>query len=274
MLLMSYNYAWLLSASYVDLSLTNAIFQVSVALVYVCSVRWFSEAVSIDRLLGVSLSLLGQARLRISVSLVEVHSWPVRASALEAAEYLLNICYYIYYIYIYAYIHDVSGGTAGSTILGTILALLAASGYTAYQVLFRWCFGHLKSNAAFLAHFGAWISIWHLLVILPMVWAAHILGIERLQWPAEPLLLLGTLLSAVLAFTVNALYLCIVMWASPMLLPSTSVLSVPLTLFLDVMLHEAEPQTAELFGQALVLLSVAAWPSASKRQKKDSEPRS
>lgn len=28
---MSYNYAWLLSASYVDLSLTNAIFQVSVA---------------------------------------------------------------------------------------------------------------------------------------------------------------------------------------------------------------------------------------------------
>ena len=65
-----------------------------------------------------------------------------------------------------------------------------------------------------------------------------------------------------------------VMWGSPMLLPSTSVLSVPLTaacmladphivceVFLDVMLHEAEPGTAELFGQVLVLLSVAACPN-------------
>lgn len=71
----------------------------------------------------------------------------MRASALEATEYLSVRL-------------KSSTGTAGSTILGTILALLAAGGYTAYQVLFRWCFGHLKSDAAFLAHFGAWISIW------------------------------------------------------------------------------------------------------------------
>ena len=30
------------------------------------------------------------------------------------------------------------------------------------QVLFRWSFGHLKSDVAFLAHFGAWVSIWQL----------------------------------------------------------------------------------------------------------------
>ena len=149
-----------------------------------------------------------------------------------------------------------SEGNATSSMIGSFLALVAAGGYTAYQVLFRWSFGHLKSDAAFLAHFGAWVSIWHLLVILPLVWAADVLGFERLQWPSGTLVLLGTFCSALVAFAVNALYLCIVMWGSPMLLPSTSALSVPFTVFLDMLLHGAQPHLHELFGQLLVLLSV------------------
>lgn len=216
-LIMGYNYAWLLSTSYVELSLTNAIFQLSVALVYLCSIYLFAEAVSLDRVVGVLLSVLG--------SFLASGGLP-------------------------------SGGSSSSTMMGGILALLAAGGYTAYQVLFRWSFGHLKSDVAFLAHFGAWVSIWHVLVILPLVWAADVLGYERLQWPSGQLVLLGTICSALVAFTVNALYLCIVMWGSPMLLPSTSALSVPFTVLLDIMLHGAQPDTHELFGQMLVLLSV------------------
>ncbi|CAK9050815.1 unnamed protein product [Durusdinium trenchii] len=217
---MGYNYAWLLSATYVDLRLTNAVFQVSVALVYLCSVQLFDEVISFDRSLGVLLSLLGS----------------FMASG--------------------AVFSGTSRTSARSTLIGTFLALLAAVGYTAYQTLFRWSFGHLKSHVSFLAGFGAWVSLWHLLLGFPLVFLAHLCGIEHLQWPSSWSLWLGTGFSALVAAVVNALYLCIVMWGSPMLLPSTSALSVPLTVFLDMALHEAQPERAELLGQLLVLISV------------------
>ncbi|CAE7726321.1 Scn10a, partial [Symbiodinium pilosum] len=141
-------------------------------------------------------------------------------------------------------------------VVGVALALTAAVGYTAYQVMFRWIFGHLKQNVSFLAYFFSWISAWHLLIVLPMVLAAHSAGIEQLQLPHGLLALIGTGVSALIASTVNVLYLCIVMWGSPMLLPSTSALSVPLTVVLDIVLHNQRPENLELMGQGMVLLSV------------------
>ncbi|CAJ1407279.1 unnamed protein product [Effrenium voratum] len=214
LVLMGYNYAWLSSAALVELSLTNAVFQTSVALVYICSVQLFGEAVSGDRVVGVVLALTG--------SFLASGTKPGPDS------------------------HFAHLG-------GLFLALLAAVGYTAYQVLFRWLFG--KQSAAFLAHFFAWVSLWHLLVILPGVCLAHLAGLENLQLP-HGRAALGTLVSALLASAVNVLYLCIVMWGSPMLLPGTSALSVPLTVFLDLALHQKQPELQELLGQLLVLVSV------------------
>jgi len=218
---MGYNYAWLLSASFIDLRLTNAVFQVSVALVYVASVQLFGEAVCAERLVGVSLSLAGSF-------LASGLNWD--ASKANAAE--------------------------KSQAVGFALAFGAALGYTAYQVLFRWIFGHMKQNIAFLAQFFAWISIWHLFIVLPLVLLAHVLGMEQLQLPHGLFALLGTAASALIASSVNALYLCIVMWGSPMLLPSTSAMSVPLTVVLDIVLHNERPEHRELMGQGMVLLSV------------------
>ncbi|CAE7434055.1 Scn10a [Symbiodinium natans] len=172
---MGYNYAWLLSASFIDLRLTNAVFQVSVALVYVASVQLFGEAVCVERLLGVMLSLAGSF-------LASGLRWDDGRS---------------------------TGPRHQLQVVGFALALSAAVGYTAYQVLFRWIFGHLKQNASFLAHFFSWISLWHLLIVLPLVLAAHVAGIERLQLPHGLFALLGTGVSAMIASTVNVLYLCI-----------------------------------------------------------------
>ncbi|CAE7582215.1 Scn10a [Symbiodinium sp. KB8] len=214
LLLMGYNYAWLLSASFIDLRLTNAVFQVSTALVYIASVQLFGEAVCLERLLGVLLSLGGSF---IASGL----KWDDASS---------------------------TGPRHQHQVVGFALALTAAVGYTAYQVLFRWIFGHLKQNVSFLAHFFSWISLWHLLIILPLVLAAHAAGIEQLQVPHGLFALAGTAVSALIASTVNVLYLCIVMWGSPMLLPSTSALSVPLTVVLDIVIHNERPEHREMVG--------------------------
>jgi len=216
LLLMSYNYAWLRSATLLAAGLTNAIFlAVSVALVYLASVFLFAEAVTPGRLLGIALALGGSMLA--------------------------------------------SGGgrvfTSGGGV-GVALAFAAAGGYTVYQILFRYVFSHLKQDVAFLAYFGAWVSAWHVIAIFPMILLADFTGYETLEFPRGRSALLCTLASALIASTVNALNLCVVMWGSPMLLPSTSAFSVPLIVFLDFVLHEARPRRSELLGHSLVVLSV------------------
>merc|ERR1712216_375895 len=118
--------------------------------------------------------------------------------------------------------------------LGIFLALCASVGCMAYQVLFKYLYGHLKSDARFLAHIGAWVSIWHIVAILPLAFLAHIIGVEKMEWPHSKLAISGTLASACIASTVNAMYICIVMWGSSMLLPCASAFSIPCTVALDM----------------------------------------
>merc|ERR1712045_345316 len=108
--------------------------------------------------------------------------------------------------------------------LGFSLAIIAAVGVALYQVLFRYLFGHMKSDVRFLAFFSAWIGIWHIIVIAPFVWAVSFAGIEQLQMPSGMHAVVGTFVSAAIASTVNILYLCIALLGSPMLLPCSSVL--------------------------------------------------
>merc|ERR1712062_726436 len=108
----------------------------------------------------------------------------------------------------------------------------------------------------FLMHFGAWVSIWHILAMCPLLLLADALGFEALEVPHGPLAVGGTLASAAIASTVNALYLCIVMWGAPMLLPSVTVLSAPLTVGLDAILHGLVPARGEALGHCLVVVSV------------------
>lgn len=217
-LLMCYNYAWLCSTAHIPASLTNAVFQTSVAFMYVASVVFFDEPVTWSHLIGVGLALSG--------------------SFLAA-----------------------SGGpqevTAGGTGWGAFLALLASAGMTGYQVCFKMLFGHLKYDVSFLANFATWVSVWHVIVILPLVVCASWLGLEEIKLPFGFWAVVGTVVSAILASAVNALYLAIILWgSSPMLLSSISALSVPLTVALDMVLHGLHLAFSEALGHLMVVLSV------------------
>lgn len=227
-LLMGYNYAWLLSARLLPAAQTNAVFQTSVALVCVTTVVLFKETLTLGRLVGVLLALLGSA-MAAGLFGQQAVGGPVLSPA------------------------------------GVMLALLAAIGYALYQVLFKYCFSCFKDDVRFLAYFSFLVSGWHL-VFLPLIIGASWGGVEQLEIPYGWHAVLGTVASAMISSTVNAMYLGIVMWGTPMLLPCASAMSVPLTVFLDFMLHGVEPGRLELFGHLMVAWSVLLIIGVGQRQ--------
>lgn len=223
LLLTGYNYAWLLSTRFVSVGVTNATFQVSVAIVYASSIPLFGEPLESSRLLGVALVLLG------SMLAGGIIGGSAAGGSAPAA-------------------------SAAST--GVALSLTAAAGVAVYQVSFRYLFGHLKHDARFLFFFSAWIGIWHIVVIAPLVWLASVSGYEALEFPSGIHAVVGTILSAAIASVVNILYLCVALWGTPMLLSCSSVLSVPLSVAMDAVMHGKAPQMIEFAGHFMVVLAV------------------
>lgn len=215
LLLMGYNYCWLLSARFLAAGLTNALFQTSVAFIYLAGVAIFNDKMESMQLFGVTLAICGA--------------------------FLAS---------------GISSNAPQNLQLGIFLALCASIGMMLYQVLFKYLYGHLKSDAHFLAHIGAWVSVWHILVIFPLAVLAHIAGFEHMQLPHGNLAVGGTVLSACIASTVNAMYICMVMWGSFMLLPCAQAVSVPFTVGLDMFLHHVIPGRSEIMGHLMILTSV------------------
>eukprot|EP00932_Pfiesteria_piscicida_P006970 SRR837773.16952.p1 GENE.SRR837773.16952~~SRR837773.16952.p1 ORF type:complete len:211 (+),score=79.77 SRR837773.16952:461-1093(+) len=148
-----------------------------------------------------------------------------------------------------------TASAAGLT-AGVSLALLAALGVALYQVVFRHIFGRWKHEPRFLAFFGAWVSLWHLVVIFPLLYVASVVGLESMDFPHGYHTVMGTGISAAIASSVNTMYLCIALWGSVMLLPCVSALSVPMTVFLDVVLHDVRPSRIEFLGDMLIVVGV------------------
>eukprot|EP00747_Dinoflagellata_sp_TGD_P191751 gnl/TRDRNA2_/TRDRNA2_55574_c0_seq1.p1 gnl/TRDRNA2_/TRDRNA2_55574_c0~~gnl/TRDRNA2_/TRDRNA2_55574_c0_seq1.p1 ORF type:complete len:436 (-),score=33.19 gnl/TRDRNA2_/TRDRNA2_55574_c0_seq1:34-1272(-) len=217
LVLMGYNYVWLRSAVLVPIAVTNVIFQTSIAIIYVWSIVLFDEVCSPIKLLGVFMALDGSA-LASGIGLRELFSVD----------------------------HDS---------VGVALALLAAVGSASYQVLFRIVYSHTKSEPFFLMYFGAWVSLAHISVILPLVVLADLIGFEQIEYPTSGFEIVCTLGSASVAFLVNCLFICTMTWGSPMLLPAASVLSIPVTLVLDVALHGAQTSGLQLLGHGMVIAS-------------------
>lgn len=222
LLLMGYNYCWLWSAKLVKASITTALFQTSVGMVYVISVPVFGESLSFPRVMGIGLLVLG-SMMASGVTTEQSHN-----SVNHAA--------------------DLFGGVA--------LALMAAVGVTLYQVVFRHMFGRWKHDLSFLAFFGSWVSLWHLLVILPLLCLANITGFESLDFPRGQHTVAGVFLSACIASAVNMLFFCIALCGSVMLLPCANTFAVPCTVFLDMVLHNVRPSRVEFFGDALVVVGI------------------
>lgn len=218
LVLQGYNYAWLSSAAFIPAGATNALFQCSIALVFLGSVAFLGQPWCFANLAGVCLAMLGAANF-----------------GFEAA----------------------TRNVSENVLAGVGLGLLAAMGYAGYQVAFKYLFANLRYDPYFLAYFGALVGVAHVVLVLPLVALASALGWEPMELPNSRALAVGTVASSAIAFTVNALNLCIVMWGSPMSLPCSSALSVPLCMLLDLVLHGAWPTRAETLGATLVLCSVA-----------------
>lgn len=228
-LLMGYNYVWLLSSRYIAVGLTNSIFQSSVAFVYLASVALFPDTpLALPQITGVVLSLVGSA-------LASGLGFNVYHVGVGEGSLALNH-------------HEL--------VVGAFLALVAALGCMLYQVAFKLLFANRKNNARFLAHVGAWVSMWHLVVMLPVAGLAHVTGFEAMTFPHGFIAIFGVAASAVIASTVNGLYLAIVMWGSSMLLPCSAAFSVPFTVALDSFFHHVRPSGFEALGQIMVVVSV------------------
>lgn len=237
-LLMGYNYCWLHSARLLPASVTNAIFQTSVALVCAASVIVFGETASRSRVFGVILSLAGSA---LACGLPNPASFFQKFSTIGVQA---------------AIKHTGDPEDAEWLHTGIALAALASIGYATYQVLFKHWFGIYKSDYRFLALFGVWVSFWHIILFLPLVFVADALHLETLNVPRGPLSIGGTAVTALIASAVNMMYLAIVMWGSSMLLPCSSALSVPMTVALDFLMHGVRPKAIECVGHFMVAFSV------------------
>lgn len=221
LLLMGYNYAWVRSAMLVPVGLTNSIFQTTVATTYIASLLIGEESVSLVKVIGVLLAVCGGF---LASGVGDFHeSTVVRMKS-----------------------------------LGISLAFLAAVGQTAYQVVFRRLYPVLKMDASFIAYFGMWVSFMHVIVVLPLIFTAHVVGMEAITLPNHGRVIFGTVVTAVVAFMVNAMVLCVVAWGSPMLLPGSYALSIPVTLLCDLAIHHVHPMFNQLVGQTLIITAFFA----------------
>eukprot|EP00927_Polykrikos_kofoidii_P067804 TRINITY_DN63249_c0_g1_i1.p1 TRINITY_DN63249_c0_g1~~TRINITY_DN63249_c0_g1_i1.p1 ORF type:complete len:382 (+),score=57.64 TRINITY_DN63249_c0_g1_i1:100-1245(+) len=237
-LLMGYNLAWLHSARLIPLGLTNAIFQTSIALVCAASIVVFGEATNRTRTVGVAMSLMGSllACGVTNLSLLFRKLCPFADLVLAANDHPSEE----------PLVHR-----------GLFLACCASTGYAVYQVLFKHWFGSLKNDGRFLAMFGLWVSAWHVVLFLPLVFVADKFGLESLQVPTGPVSIMGTAMSALIASAVNMMTLAIVMWGSSLLLPCSSAMSVPAAVALDFMVHGVRPTGVECLGHTMITFSVA-----------------
>lgn len=214
-LLMGYNYAWVRSAMLVPVGLTNAIFQTTVATTYIASVTLGEESLSWLKTLGVCFALAGGFLAG-------------GGDSLEAPIVRMRT-------------------------VGIGFALMAAIGMTAYQITFRRLYPLLKYDASFIAYFGMWVSVMHIIVVLPLIGVAHMAGMEQITLPNHASVVFGTCVTAVVAFIVNAMVLCVIAWGSPMLLPGSYALSIPVTLLCDLVMHHVHPLFNQLVGQLLIV---------------------
>lgn len=220
LVLMGYNYAWIKSATFLPVALTNSICQTSVMFVYVASVAMFGEPLTWRRSVGVLCCLSG---LMLASGFSPTLGISKVGVGMEA---------------------------------GAWLAALSALGVTLYQVLFRRMFCTCKSDVHFLIYFFACVSIVHIVIILPLALLASAMGLEEFKFPSTPGGITAAFISGAMASAVNMLYLCVMSWGRPMLMPCTNVLTIPTLVVLDILFHGIVPPAVEVIGHVLIVASI------------------
>lgn len=225
LLMMAFNWLYVKSSQGIDLNILNVIFQSSVAFVYVASVLFFGEPVTCPRLFGVILAMGGCV-------LATPEGAPSHAQAVGGLKDMPQ-----------------------AEVVGYILALGAALGFTIYQVLMRFAYSDAKSSPNFIIYFMGWIGLMHAVAITPLVVVADRLGFEHMQLPTTSIGVSMLATSAALGLCVNLLQLTMVLFCGPMTLSAAMALTMPVSVFLDYAVRGISPPSTDLIGTLLVIIA-------------------
>jgi len=234
-LLMCYNYFWVLSSREMPVAMVNAVFQSSVGTTYLFSVVFLNNS---------------------------------RFSQTKTAAVILAI--------IGAYLACASKDDPehpGSRHSGLLLAGLAVIGNTAYQIAFKRWFGQVAGTDASVAIvYLVGVSAVHLVFITPLLGLAHLTGFETAVLPQVGRNLAGVLLTAVIAFFVNGLWILVLMLGSPVVLSCAFGLAIPLSLGFDMCFHHVQINFEQVLGHLMVIGAFAlltAFPDTAVKHGKD-----
>merc|ERR1719291_2902 len=213
-------YLWFEASLLIPTSLVAAIFQSSIAFVYVLSLCFLGERFRWGKTGGVVLAVLGIA---------------VATGAL-------------------------SGGApeGGASTKGVFLALFSELSKATYQVWFKWTFG--ETTPRFTMLFGGSVGLAHIFPVLPILAVLNTLGVQDARmgvssWTPQQFLLI--LLGATIAGSVNVGSLTVIALRSPLFWASVQMLAIPMSVFFDLVIRGIVPDTPNILGYILIM---AAFP--------------
>uniref|UniRef100_A0A0G4HTF1 EamA domain-containing protein n=1 Tax=Chromera velia CCMP2878 TaxID=1169474 RepID=A0A0G4HTF1_9ALVE len=287
-LLMACAYCWVISATKIAASLTNGISQTSIAMVAVLAPLVLGERTSTLKLAGVALAVVGTVLASVPAppllseeavsagesSLPSTDSWGAGDSGSEqAAPVLLSM--------------RGSGGLDGDLLRGlnsssassatdlvssnsteggdaegdgrvrrvegVLFGLMSAFLNAVYQVMYKKFWP--KASVDFMILYSFLVAAVHVALVLPVLVSAHAFYWERFQFPSSPLLQGAVVISALLAFTVNSLYIVLLSSRGPLAASAAYALSIPATVLLDVVLHGVSVPPAAVTGHTLIVVA-------------------
>jgi len=141
--------------------------------------------------------------------------------------------------------------------LGISFAFIAAISSAIYQVAFTIVFP--GRGIYFTAYFSYLISLAHIM-FLPILFLLMHPGpyqIERFVWPHEIPRQLLILLTAILAFAVNCMFLVVLALSGPVMMSATMAMSLPIGVLGDCILHGIKPSAIQMCGNILIMCAFA-----------------
>jgi len=213
-------YLWFLAAVRLPTKILAAIFQSSIAVVYLLSVIFLKEPVTWQKLLGIVCAIIG-------VGIASLVGHPENAD--EKHEHFLGVAF----------------------------ALAADLSKAVYQVWFKVSFG--EPSPKFMLLFGALIGAVHIFPILPIIAILDFFGVPdaRISFEASGNAIGLVILAAIIAAAVNLGFLTTIALESPIFLSSMQLLAIPLSIFFDATVRSPPhyPGLWRLPGYFFILLA-------------------
>lgn len=224
---MAVYYMWFVAASLVPGQILAAIFQSSIAVMYLLSVVFLGEKFSWWKATGVALAVLG-----VSFSSCFPAGHPDDVAQEAAAE---------------------SAGSTAQLAVGICFAVLAAISQAVYKVWFKYTFGQASANFTLLLTILGGVA--HIFPVLPILAAGHALGIQDSMIylsidSASQAGLIG--LAVFISACVNVGSRSVIAMRSPIYWAAVQMLAIPQSVAFDFFLSGVRPSLGGIAGYVFI----------------------